>query len=69
MHAGIHVKCSLLLSDLNQNWNVSTNFNKTATIKFHGNPFSRSGVAAFAHTDRHGKTSMRTFVSFGWENS
>jgi hypothetical protein len=25
----IHVKCPLLLSDSNQNWNVSTNFRET----------------------------------------
>jgi hypothetical protein len=27
--AGLHVKCQLLLSDLNQNWNVKTGFSKT----------------------------------------
>jgi hypothetical protein len=29
-HVGLHVKCPLLLSDLNQNWNVQTNFSKTS---------------------------------------
>jgi hypothetical protein len=29
MHAGLHVKCSLVLSEFNQNWDVSTIFNKT----------------------------------------
>jgi hypothetical protein len=28
-HAGPHVKCPLLLPDMNQNWNVSLNFSKT----------------------------------------
>jgi hypothetical protein len=28
-HAGLHVKC-LLLYEFNQNWNVWTNFSKTA---------------------------------------
>jgi hypothetical protein len=25
-HVGLHLKCPLLLSDLNQNWNVLTGF-------------------------------------------
>jgi hypothetical protein len=33
MHAGLHVKCPLLLSDLNQIWNVPTNFSKTFQYK------------------------------------
>jgi hypothetical protein len=27
-YVGLHTKCSLLLSDFNQNWNVLTNFSK-----------------------------------------
>jgi hypothetical protein len=30
MHVGLHVKCPLLLSNFNQNWNVLTNSSKTA---------------------------------------
>jgi hypothetical protein len=28
-HVNLHIKCTLLLSDFNQNWNMSTNVNKT----------------------------------------
>jgi hypothetical protein len=28
-HVGLHEKCLLLLSDFNQNWNVSTEFSET----------------------------------------
>jgi hypothetical protein len=32
IHADIHVKCPLLLSDYNPNWNVSINFSKTLQL-------------------------------------
>jgi hypothetical protein len=38
-HVGFHRKCPLLLFDFNHNWNVSTNFNKSASIKLNESPF------------------------------
>jgi hypothetical protein len=32
-HVGFHVKCPLLLSDLNHSWNVSTDFTTTPQYK------------------------------------
>jgi hypothetical protein len=29
LSVGLHLKCQLLLSDFDQNWNVPTNFSKT----------------------------------------
>jgi hypothetical protein len=34
IHVGLQVKCPSLLSDLNQYWNMSTNFNKALNITF-----------------------------------
>jgi hypothetical protein len=48
-HVGLHVKCSLLLLDFNQNWNMSTNFSKT--VKFYEYPFGGSLVPACGQTE------------------
>jgi hypothetical protein len=50
--AGFHVKCALLLSDFDQNFNVSTNF-KLSNITFHENPFCCFIVGECLQTDRY----------------
>jgi hypothetical protein len=53
MHVGIHVKC-LLLSDFNQNFNISTNYSKTSQYQV-----LWKSVQQWSHadrwSDRHGK--------------
>jgi hypothetical protein len=43
-------KCSLLLPDFNQNWNVLTNSRKTLHCQFHENLFSRALLMEAAST-------------------
>jgi hypothetical protein len=40
MHAGFYVKCPLLLSAFNKNWNVSLNIYTTSQYKVNENPFN-----------------------------
>jgi hypothetical protein len=53
MHVGFRVKCLLILSGFNQNWNVSEDLLKLST-KYHDIPSSCSGVV------RRGQTSRQT---------
>jgi hypothetical protein len=39
--------------DLNQNWNVLTDFSKLLSIKPHINPFSHSQTVTCIQTDKH----------------
>jgi hypothetical protein len=48
MCVGLHVKCPLLLSDFNQNWNVLGNCDYT--VQYLENPFSGSRVVACGQT-------------------
>jgi hypothetical protein len=64
MHVSFDVKCMLLLSDLNQTCNVSTNFSKTPTSNFM--QFC-SAILQLSHTDgqtdRHGKAERCMFAT------
>jgi hypothetical protein len=46
MHAGLHVKCPSLLSDLNLRWNVLANFSKTVKCKISSKPESEYKTSA-----------------------
>jgi len=50
-YLGLHVKCSIFLSDINQIWTFSTNF--------HSHPQYIIYIRADRRTDRHGKGSGR----------
>jgi hypothetical protein len=39
--AGVHVKCPILLSDFDENWNVLANFNDISNIAFYKNSFNQ----------------------------
>jgi hypothetical protein len=59
-----HVKCPLLLSSFNHNWNVSTNFSRTPQhgIWFHEepfNPFSSSWLRMEGQRDFHSRAGLR----------
>jgi hypothetical protein len=61
-HVGFNVKCPLLLSNFNPNWNVFTNF-KLPNAKFYENQFSSSQILMCTCTwietqinDRQGKS-------------
>jgi hypothetical protein len=49
-----------LFSDLNQNWNVLTNFSTTPNIKSRKNLFNRSRVNTRVRTDRHRNCNRRS---------
>jgi hypothetical protein len=51
MYTGIHVKCSLFLSDFNETELYQQILEKSSNIKFHENPSSRSRAAACGRTD------------------
>ena len=55
-HFCLHVKCPILLSDINQIWISRQIFIKELGIKFHGNPSSGNGVDTCAQMD--GQTEM-----------
>jgi hypothetical protein len=57
LHEGLHVKCSLLLSDVNKTWNLWY-VSEILNIKFHENQLSGSPVLSM-RVDRHGETSKR----------
>lgn len=48
---GLHVKCSLLLFDLNQNYNVSTNFRKTPKYTISWKYVDDSHVITYGQTN------------------
>ena len=60
MYFGLHVKYSLFLSDFNENWIVSSDFDKSSNIKFHENPSSGSRVVPCGQTVR--QTDMTKLV-------
>jgi len=52
-HKCLHVKYSLFLSDFNETWISSTDFERRhSNIKLHENPYSGSWVVPFGQTDR-----------------
>jgi hypothetical protein len=51
MHVGLHVKCPLLLSNFNHNWNVLTILVKLYNITFDENPFSGSKVVSYVQME------------------
>ena len=53
-YIGLHVKFPLLLSDLNENWILSTSFRKASNSKFHENSSSESRVVPCGR--KHGRT-------------
>jgi hypothetical protein len=61
---GLNIKCPLLMSDFDQNWNVSKASIKLKNIRFYENPSSDSpGVTSDRHTDdtrMQGKTVGQT---------
>jgi hypothetical protein len=59
-HFGFHVKCPILLSDINQIWISRQIFIKELGIKFHGNPSSGNGVDTCGQMD--GQTEMTTLL-------
>jgi hypothetical protein len=64
MHAGLHGKGLLLLSDFNKNCNVYSKSVKFPRIKFLETPFSGFQVAMCRRqTGRHGKTNKHIFTS------
>jgi hypothetical protein len=60
MYIVVHVKYPLFLSDCNETWILSTDFEKSPNIKFHENPTSGSRVVPCGRTDRwtHGQTKL-----------
>lgn len=54
----LYVKCPLLLSNFNQNWNVLTNFSKTPHVRFHKNAFNHPQVVTCK------VTTIRTLFKF-----
>jgi hypothetical protein len=50
-HEGFQVESSSLLSDINQNWNASTNFSYTARYKTSWKSVERCRVVTCGHTD------------------
>lgn len=51
MHFGLHVKCPLLLSDFNQNWECRQILVELSSVKFNTNPFSLSRNVPCVWTD------------------
>jgi hypothetical protein len=51
-----------LESEFNQNWNVSTGFNKLPSIKFKENSLNGSRVVALGQTNRQAKSSCVQLV-------
>jgi hypothetical protein len=65
---GLHVKCSLLLSNLNQNWKMSTNFIKTSWYKISWKSaqlFSGFFLWKDRQTHWHGKANRSISATFG----
>ena len=58
MYIGLQVKYPLLFLDINQAWIFSTAFEKSADIKFHENPSSRSRVVQM-RKDKRGEANSR----------
>ena len=54
----VHVKYPLFLSDFDETWIFSTNFEKYSNIKFHENPSGGSRVVPCGRTD--GRTDKQT---------
>jgi hypothetical protein len=53
------VKCPILLSDFDENWNVLTNFNDISNIEFYKNYFNQYRIVTCVRTDRRMKLSSR----------
>jgi hypothetical protein len=66
-HVGLHVKCTLLLSDCKQNWNMSTDVSKTpqCQISWICQPFSRCYTQADGWTSWQDQVYCCTFATFG----
>jgi hypothetical protein len=61
-YVGLHVRCPLL-SDINQNWNMSTNFSKTSKYQVsQKNPFSRSRLVSCVWTKTDGQTNGEILI-------
>jgi hypothetical protein len=57
----LHVKCPLFLSNFNENWIFSTDFQKKiSNIKFHEKPSSGSRVVPYGLTD--GRTDVTKLI-------
>jgi len=56
----LHVKCPLLLSDLNETWIFLTDFYKYSNAKFNENPSSGSRVVQCGQTD--GRTDVTELI-------
>jgi hypothetical protein len=61
MFISLHVKYPLCLSDFNETWLFSTDFQKHSNIKFHENPSSGSRVVPCGRTDR--RTDMTHLIA------
>ena len=61
VYIGLYVKYTLFLSDLNENWIFTTNFQKKwySNIKFHENPSSGSRVVPYRRAGRHDEADSR----------
>jgi hypothetical protein len=59
----LHVRCPLSLSDFNETWIFSTDFQETFNVKYHQNPSSRSQLHADGQTDVKIIVALRNFAS------
>ena len=59
MCTGLHLKCPLFLSDINETWIFSTDFEKNSSIKFHENPSAISRAVPCEQKDRHDEDNSR----------
>ena len=62
MYIGLHANHTLFLSDLNQTWIFSTDFEKYSNIKFRENP---SSVTRF---DPRRRTDLRKLLTVAFRN-
>ena len=51
IYFGLHVKCPLFLSEFNETWSPTTEFEKSSNIKLHENPSKRQPYCSM-RTDR-----------------